>query len=600
MPVMIIGKDFYTRGFGNLFRLAPNMDSLVAIGTSSAFIYSLYSTYEIWAGNKMAIHHLYFESTAVILALILLGRYLEEGSRGKTSQAISKLMNLAPKTAFVIRGGNELEVSLEELVIGDEIIVRPGQSFPVDGTVISGNTSADESMLTGESLPVDKTVGDKIYGATINKTGAVHYKATSVGNDTILAKIIKMVEDASGSKAPIARLADKISGVFVPIVVAIALVSAIAWYLYQSDFGFSMAIFIAVMVIACPCALGLATPTAIIVGTGKAASLGVLFKNATALENTHRVNTVVLDKTGTITKGKPSVVKVISRDISENELISIAAAAERLSEHPLGKAVVEKSKELGMPSLDVTEFNSITGKGIICKVEGFNVRIGNGKFIGVTDNFGEEMANEGLTPIFVEVEGAVKGVIGIGDPIRDTSVDAISSLHKLGIEVVMLTGDNQITANAIAKKAGIDKVVAGVLPDGKAEVIARLKAEGKNVAMVGDGINDAPALASADIGVAIGSGSDIAIESADIVLVKDNLQDVVIAIDLSRATLRNIKQNLFWAFGYNVLGIPVAAGVLHIFGGPLLDPMIAAAAMSLSSISVVTNALRLNGYKFKK
>lgn len=597
LPVIWVGWEFYTKGFRSLFKRSPNMDSLVAIGTGAAFVYSVYGTLQVLGGNHMAAHHLYYESTAVIIALILLGRYLESGSRGKTGEAIAKLLSLAPKTAFVVREGMEQEVSVDDLVVGDVILVKPGQSLPVDGVVLKGNTSIDESMLTGESMPVDKKPGDKVYGATINKNGSIEYEAQRVGDDTTLSQIIKLVEDAAGSKAPIAKLADTISGYFVPVVIVIGLVAMAIWFAYSRDLEFALSIFISVLVIACPCALGLATPTAIIVGTGKGAELGVLFKNATALENTHKLDTVVFDKTGTITLGKPQVTELIPTGIPAEELLSLVASAEKLSEHPLATAIVDYAVQKGVALYEASAFEAVLGKGIQCQVEGREIKIGNALFIGIVENAdAARLASLGQTPMYIAVGGSFAGIISVADVIKDTSKDAILKLHKMGLTTVMLTGDNETTAKAIAKEAGIDQVVAGVLPTGKAETIARLQAEGKKVAMVGDGINDAPALATADIGIAVGSGTDVAIESADIILVKNSLVDVVTSIELSHATMKNIKQNLFWAFCYNTLGLPVAAGLLHAFGGPLLDPMLAAAAMSLSSVSVVTNALRLRGF----
>lgn len=597
LPVIVCGWHFYTSGYKNLFHLSPNMDSLVAIGTSAAFLYSLYSAIKAFLGDHMAAHHLYFESTAVIIALILLGKYLEAKSKGKTGEAIRSLMSLAPKTALVVRGGKELEISVDEVQVGDEIVVLPGQRLPVDGEIISGATSIDESMLTGESIPVEKQAGDRVYAATINKNGSVRYRADKVGADTVLAQIIKLVEDAAGSKAPIAKLADTVSGYFVPIVMGIALVAALIWFFIQWDLEFALTIFISVLVIACPCALGLATPTAIIVGTGKGASNGVLFKNATALENTHKINVVVFDKTGTITEGKPVVTDIKPfGSLTEQELLQLAASVEKFSEHPLADAIIQKAQELKLPLFEVDNFQSVTGSGIQASVGGKQIKVGNAAFTGADFSEAEVYSSQGKTAMFLAVDGNPAGMIAVADIIKESSKTAVAELNKLGIKTIMLTGDNEKTARAIADAAGITEVIAGVLPDGKAQKITELMAHSK-VAMVGDGINDAPALTAADIGIAVGSGTDIAIESADIVLVKNNIHDVVTAIKLSRATIKNIKENLFWAFCYNTLGIPVAAGILYAFGGPLLNPMLAAAAMSLSSVSVVLNALRLGRVK---
>ncbi len=598
VPVMIAGYKFYTKGFSSLFKLSPNMDSLVAVGTSAAFIYSVYKTILIFGSDVHSAHHLYFESTAVIIALIQLGKYLEANSKGKTGEAIKKLMNLSPKTAVIIRNGKEIEISAEEVEIGDTVIVKPGESFPVDGVIVSGSTSVDESMLTGESMPVSKQAGDKVFGATVNQTGSVTYKAEKVGSDTVLAQIIKLVEEASGSKAPIAKLADKVAAVFVPSVIGIAIVSAIIWLIAGKDIEFVLSIFISVLVIACPCALGLATPTAIIVGTGRGASMGILFKNAQALEAAGKINTVVFDKTGTITEGKPRVTDFIriSDKFTEDEIISLAASAEKLSEHPLGTAIVEYAQSKGAELIPSENFDSVTGSGIDCTVNGKKIKIGNRSFINA-DYDSAPLADMGKTPVFVEIDGVFSAVIAIADTIKESSRSAISQLEHMNIKTYMLTGDNEKTAHAIASQAGIDNVIAEVMPDEKAAAITKIKSDGSFTAMVGDGINDAPALVTADIGIAVGGGTDIAIESADIVLVQNNLEAASSAIKLSRATMRNIRENLFWAFFYNIIGIPIAAGLLYAFGGVLLNPMLAAAAMSLSSVSVVTNALRLKKVK---
>lgn len=607
IPIMISGYKFYTIGFKRLFHLEPNMDSLVAVGTSAAFIYSIYSISQIYQGNHEYYHYLYFETTGVIIALILLGKYLESISKGKTSEAIKKLMGLSPKTATVIQDNKAIIIPLDEVETGDIILVKPGEKIPVDGIVIDGHSAVDESMLTGESIPVEKTKGNNVIGASINKNGTITFQATKVGKDTALAQIIKLVEDAQGQKAPIAKLADIISGYFVPIVMAIAVISGLIWYLSGENLVFSLKIFVSVLVIACPCALGLATPTAIMVGTGKGAEYGILIKSGEALESTHQINAVVLDKTGTITSGNPVVTDIITiNSYKENELLQIAASGEKGSEHPLGEAIVNKANDLLLKLDKVSDFQALPGHGIEYKINGSEVLLGNKKFMNdrkiaiSLNNEANNLASEGKTPMFVAIAKKLVGIIAVSDTVKPSSKKAIDKLHQMNIKVAMITGDNAKTANAIAKEVGIDLVLAEVLPEDKASEVNKLQKSGYKVAMVGDGINDAPALAQADIGIAIGSGTDVAIESADIVLMRDNLIDVGNAIDLSKQTIRNIKQNLFWAFGYNTLGIPIAAGVLHIFNGPLLDPMIAAAAMAFSSVSVVTNALRLKRFKPSK
>lgn len=605
VPVILVGYKFYTSGFSKLFKLHPNMDSLVAVGTSAAFFYSVFSTVKIFTGDPHAVHHLYFESSAMIIALVLLGKYLESNSRSKTGEAIRKLTQLSPKQAVVIRNGEEITVPTEELVVGDRVVVLPSESFCCDGIVLSGETTVDEAMLTGESLPVEKSAGDKVFAGTINQTGRVLCSVTGVGGETSLGKIITMVEEASGSKAPIAKLADKVAGVFVNCVIAIALVAGLIWLFVTQDFELALKIFISVLVIACPCALGLATPTAIIAATGKGAENGLLFKNAEALENTRKVKTVVFDKTGTITQGKMSVSEVwVCEDCDEMEIISVAAALEGTTTHPVAKAIVDFAKEKGAKLPQVTASKTIAGFGISGEIKGKEILVGKEDFLknnGVeTSHIAERissMTSKGMTAAVVSVDKKAVGIMGISDAIKETSSEAISRLKKMGVETVMLTGDNKNAAQAIAKLAGVDRVISDVLPDEKAAVIKELQQEGKLAAMVGDGINDAPALMQADVGIAIGSGTDVAIESADVVLVKSDLLDVCKAFELSYATMRNIKQNLFWAFCYNSLGIPVACGVLYIFGGPLLNPMIGAAAMSLSSVSVVSNALRLTRLK---
>ncbi len=605
LPILIAGRRFYTVGFRALLQRSPNMDSLIALGTSAAVLYSLYSTWQITQGHFGAVESLYFESAGVIITLILLGKSLEAVSKGKTSEAIKKLMGLAPKTALVIQEGKELEIPIDEVEPGDTILVKPGEKIPVDGLVLDGQTAIDESMLTGESMPVDKKAGDKVYAASVNQNGLIRFAATKVGKDTALAQIIKLVEDAQGTKAPIAKMADVVSGYFVPIVCAIALTAAIAWYIGTGNMPFAVTIFISVLVIACPCALGLATPTAIMVGTGKGAEYGILIKGGEALETAHKINTIVFDKTGTLTEGKPEVTDILSASgLDRKRLLQVTASAEKGSEHPLGQAIVRSAEKENLDFLAVNSFVALPGQGIEVTVDGIHALIGNQKLmedrkvalVGMEAE-ADRLAGEGKTPMFVAMEGEMAGIIAVADVVKKSSAEAVARLHAMGIEVAMITGDNVKTANAIARQVGIDRVLAEVLPKDKSEEVKKLQASGKKVAMVGDGINDAPALAQADIGMAIGSGTDVAMESADIVLMRSDLMDVPTALQLSKSTIRNIKQNLFWAFGYNVLGIPLAAGVLHLFGGPLLNPMFAAAAMSLSSVSVLTNALRLKGFK---
>ncbi|HBJ1652199.1 heavy metal translocating P-type ATPase [Clostridium botulinum] len=604
LPVMLVGYKFYKVGIKNLFKLSPNMDSLISIGTLAAFLYGIFAIVKINQGNSEYAMHLYFESAAVILTLITLGKYLESVSKGKTSQAIKALMGLAPKNATVIRNGIESIIPIEEVVAGDIVLVKPGEKLPVDGEVIEGSTSIDESMLTGESIPVEKEIGSNVIGASINKTGFIKYKATKVGKDTALAQIVKLVEEAQGSKAPIAKLADVISAYFVPIVIGLAIIAAVAWLVAGESMIFALTIFISVLVIACPCALGLATPTAIMVGTGKGAENGVLIKGGEALETTYKLNTIVFDKTGTITEGKPKVTDILVNNITENEILSLAASAEKGSEHPLGEAIVKEAEDRKLQLKEINKFNAIPGHGIEVLIDEKNIFLGNKKLmqeknvdISSLDAQSERLSNDGKTPMYISINSELKGIIAVADTVKENSKEAIETLHSMGIKVAMITGDNKNTANAIAKQVGIDIVLAEVLPEDKANEVAKLQKDGDKVGMVGDGINDAPALAKADIGIAIGSGTDVAIESADIVLMKSDLMDVPTAIKLSKATIRNIKENLAWAFGYNILGIPVAMGILHIFGGPLLNPMIAAGAMSFSSVSVLLNALRLKNFK---
>lgn len=606
IPVIAIGWPFFTVGFKALVKRHPNMDSLVALGTSAATLYSLYGTIQVFMGDSSFAMNLYYESAATILTLITLGKYFEAVSKGKTSEAIKTLINLAPKTASVIRDGNEKNIPVEDVVVDDVLIVRPGEKIPVDGVIISGNSAVDESMITGESIPVEKKTGDKVVSASLNKTGSFKFKATKVGKDTTLSQIIKLVEEAQGSKAPIAQLADKVSGVFVPVVIVLAIVSGLLWYfLGQESWVFALTITISVLVIACPCALGLATPTAIMVGTGKGAENGILIKSGQALETAHQLDTIVFDKTGTITAGKPVVTDVlVFGKLSEEEILRLSASAEVHSEHPLGVAIVEKAKDMSINLLSISEFSAIPGQGIEVEIDGATYYIGNERLMreqSINLNDKKELMNslakEGKTPMYVAGTQKVIGIIAVADPVKESSIRAISALKKLGKKVVMLTGDNELTAHAIASQVGIDTVVSEVLPEDKANQIQLLQQEGRKVGMVGDGINDAPALAQADIGLAIGNGTDVAIESADIVLMNDDLKSVATAIELSDATMKNIKENLFWAFGYNILGIPVAMGILHLFGGPLLNPMIAGAAMSFSSVSVLLNALRLKRFK---
>lgn len=606
LPAVWIGRGFYQRGFRNLIKRHPNMDSLIAVGTSAAFFYSLYSVSQVFLGHHAFVHQLYFESVAVIIALVLLGKYLESSAKGRTSQAIQSLLELVPSQATVIRYGEAVTIDTEDIRVGDIIRIKPGERMPVDGLVIEGQTFVDESMMTGESVPIEKKVGDTITSATINQNGSIDYQATRVGSDTTLAQIVRLVEEAQGSKAPIAALADKISLYFVPIVLSLATLSALGWYFLAGEsLSFSLSIFIAVLVIACPCALGLATPTAIMVGTGKGAENGILIKSGQALEAAYQLGTIVLDKTGTITVGKPSLTDLLPlSDFSRSDLLQLIASAEQHSEHPLAQAILEAAEEEELDLLPVSHFEAIVGRGLSAQVEGKHLLVGNESLMKEknidSSAFQEqllELSKEGKTAMFVAIDGQLTGILAVADEMKSSSLKAVQELQSMGLEVTMLTGDREETATAIAQKAGIQKVIAGVLPDGKATAIKNLQESGKKLAMVGDGINDAPALVQADVGIAIGSGADVAIESADVVLMHSDLQDVVKAIKLSQATIRNIKENLFWAFAYNTLGIPIAMGLLHLFGGPLLNPMLAGLAMSLSSVSVVANALRLGRFK---
>lgn len=606
LPAVLIGRGFYQRGFRNLIKRHPNMDSLIAVGTSAAFLYSLYSVGQVFLGYHAFVHQLYFESVAVIIALVLLGKYLESSAKGRTSQAIQSLLELVPSQATVIRYGEAVMIDTEDIRVGDIIRIKPGERMPVDGLVTEGRTFVDESMMTGESVPIEKKVGDTITSATINQNGSIDYQATRVGSDTTLAQIIRLVEEAQGSKAPIAALADKISLYFVPIVLSLAALSALAWYFLAGEsLSFSLSIFIAVLVIACPCALGLATPTAIMVGTGKGAENGILIKSGQALEAAYQLDTIVLDKTGTITVGKPSLTDLLPLSaFDRSDLLRLVASAEQHSEHPLAQAILAAAEEEGLDLLPVSHFEAIVGRGLLAQVEDRQLLVGNESLMKEknidSSAFQEqllELSQEGKTAMFVAVDGQLAGILAVADEMKSSSLKAVQELQSMGLEVIMLTGDREETATAIAQKAGIQKVIAGVLPDGKATAIKDLQEAGKKLAMVGDGINDAPALVQADVGIAIGSGADVAIESADVVLMHSDLQDVVKAIKLSQATIRNIKENLFWAFAYNTLGIPIAMGLLHLFGGPLLNPMLAGLAMSLSSVSVVANALRLGRFK---
>jgi P-type Cu+ transporter len=604
LPVLWAGRKFFLIGFKTLFKGSPNMDTLVAIGTGAAFLYGLYAIVAIYLGDFSFVENLYFEVAALIITLLLVGKYMEARMKGKTSEAIKKLMNLAPKTARLVKNGVEIEVTLEEVEVDDILIVKPGERIPVDGVVSDGFSAVDESMLTGESLPVDKQPGDSIVGGSLNKNGLLTMKAKAVGESTALARIIKLVEDAQGQKAPIAAMADIVSSYFVPVVIVIAIIAALTWWLVGKDIDFVLTIFVTVLVIACPCALGLATPTAIMVGTGKGAENGVLFKGGEALETAHHIQAIIFDKTGTLTEGKPTLTDVIPYNMDKDILLRYTASAEQGSEHPLAQAIVKGATDKGIQLFPITKFMAVTGRGVDVTVDEKAVLIGNRAFMDernielhAIEADMDRLADEGKTPMLVAIDGLIKGIVAVADVVKPSSAKAVEQLKQMGIKVAMITGDNKKTAAAIGRQVGIDLILAEVLPQDKSSEVVKLQKQGYSVAMVGDGINDAPALAMADIGIAIGSGTDVAIESADVVLMKSDLMDVVTAIKLSRATIRNVKQNLFWAFIYNVAGIPLAAGVFYAFGGPLLNPIFAGAAMAFSSVSVVTNALRLRRFK---
>ncbi|MGL6114748.1 MAG: heavy metal translocating P-type ATPase [Cetobacterium sp.] len=615
IPVIYTGRRFYSVGLKQLMKGAPSMDSLIALGTGAAFAYSLYGTYEISMGNFHFVHMLYYESGVVIIALISLGKYLEKLSKGKTSEAIKKLLNLQSKSANLVKNNEIIKVDIDEIEMGDILLVKPGESIPTDGIVIEGHSSVDESMLTGESIPVIKEVGKEVYGASINTNGTIKIKVVATGKNTVLAKIIRLIENAQGSKAPIARLADIVSGYFVPTVIVIAVLSALTWYILgkysyislpEDPSVFALTILISVLVIACPCSLGLATPTAIMVGTGKGAELGILIKSGEALEKTHKINTIVLDKTGTITKGKPQVTDIINLgQESKEEILRMASNLEVYSEHPLGEAIVKEGKEQNISFTEVKNIKIVSGQGIEGNIENKKVKIGNKKYFS-SQNISldcqreiDRLAEEGKTPMIISIEDEIVGLIAVADQIKEDSQKAINTLKKMGLEVIMLTGDNERTAKAIGKQVGIEKVISEVSPEDKYLEVKKIQEQGKKVAMVGDGINDSPALVQADVGIAVGGGTDIAMESADIVLMKNTIADVPVAIELSHSTIKNIKENLFWAFIYNGLGIPLAAGLLYPLTGHLLNPMIAGGAMAMSSVSVVTNALRLKFFKSK-
>ena len=598
-----VGARFYRSAWGALKAKSANMDSLIVIGTSAAYLYSVFTTFLPSIFGEAS----YFDTASVIITFIMLGKWLEAKTKGKTSEAIKKLIGLQAKTAFVVRNGKELEIPIEELKINDIVLIKPGQKIPVDGLVISGDSSVDESMITGESIPVEKVKGMTVIGGTINKTGSFRFKATKIGQDTALAQIIKFVEEAQGSKAPIQRLADKVSSIFVPAVIVIAIITFILWYLFGPvpAFIFALSNFIAVLIIACPCALGLATPTAIIVGTGKGAENGILIRGAEALENAHKIDTIIFDKTGTLTKGKPEVTDIIAfNKFKKLDVLKLAAIAEKNSEHPLGEAIVTEAKKQKIKIPDASSFKALSGKGIKAKIGNKEIFLGNRNLLSeykisfkTYDGKVSSLEKNGKTVVFIVLNKKIAGIVGIADRLKENASDVVEELHNMNKEVIMITGDNKRTAKAIALQAGIDQVLAEVLPEDKAKEVKKLQEQGSVVGFVGDGINDAPALAQADIGIALGSGTDVAIETGGIVLIKNNLMDVISAIDLSNYTIKKIKQNLFWAFIYNVVGIPIAAGVLYPFTGFLLNPMIAGAAMAFSSVSVVSNSLLMKRYR---
>ncbi len=618
LPVLITNKKFFISGFKALRKKAPNMDSLVAIGSGASLIYGIFAIYRMIYGIETSNHEivhryahtLYFESSAMILTLVTVGKFLESRSKTKTSQTLEKLIDLAPKTATVVRSGREFVIEASQILADDIVVIRPGEQVPVDGIIVSGNGFVDQSAITGESVPVEKQVGDSVISATINRNGSFRFRATKVGEDTTLSQIIRMVEDAGSSKAPIARLADKISGIFVPAVIGIAVVTAAAWLIAGKDFEFALNCAVSVLVISCPCALGLATPVAIMVGTGKAAELGIMVKSAESLEKLHSVDTVVFDKTGTVTSGEPTVqnIAMLNKSLGESDFLTFAASVENKSEHPLARAVVSYAKQKGISLREVNSFEAIPGKGLRAEIDNEIYLAGNTKLLEDNnieiDNEAakliEGFASQGKTPLIFAKNGKIEGIIAVADVIRDSCPNAINDLHRMGIKTVLLTGDNALTARAIGKEAGIEEIISDVLPDGKDACIKALQSKGRVVAMVGDGINDAPALTRADVGIAIGAGTDIAVESADIVLMKSSLDDVVTAIKLSKSVMKNIRMNLFWAFFYNTLGIPLAAGVFFPLSGILLSPMIGSLAMSFSSLCVVTNALRLRFFKADK
>ncbi|MFQ5952198.1 MAG: heavy metal translocating P-type ATPase [Candidatus Omnitrophota bacterium] len=605
-PIMFAGYQFFTRGITSVIKTkTANMDTLVALGVGAAYLYSLYASIAIWLGSKaFTMRDLYYEIAGFLIAFILLGKFLEAIAKGKTSEAIKKLMGLQPKTAIILRGGREKEIPIEEVVVGDIVIVKPGQKIPVDGIVREGRSSVDESMITGESIPIEKSEGSEVIGATINKTGSFKFEATKIGKDTALSQIIKLVEEAQGSKAPVQELADKISAYFVPAVVVIGILAFIIWLLTGQSFLFALTVFIAVLIIACPCALGLATPTAVMVGTGIGAENGILIKSAESLQAARRINAIVFDKTGTLTKGEPELTDVVSYEISEQEVLALAASVEKKSEHPLGEAIVKGAEQKNIELREMQDFESITGKGVRAKFGTSEILLGNKRLIqernidtSIAARDLERLQNEGKTTMLIASNNRLVGMVAVADTLKEFSKKAVAKLKQMGKQVIMITGDNKQTGEAIARQVGIERVLTEVLPKDKTAKIKKLQAEGLKVAMVGDGINDAPALTQADIGLAIGTGTDVAIESGDIVLIKDDLRDVVMAMDLSRYAMKKIRQNLFWAFFYNTIGIPIAAGVLYPFTGFLLNPMIAGAAMAFSSVSVVSNSLLMKRYR---